>query len=323
MNETQKLFLAHLYTIVFSGQGDAANFSEWADEQGFTREEVRRVYDELKEAGLVRSPVLGPFAAITSEGVLFVEKTQLVDSDLIEKQQSVRTQLLDVLAMMRDMHGIRKSDDWEQVAQNANVAPYDFRRNIAFLKDTGYIEFVSARQVRITARGYESVCQWRERTGLSERFFALRDDASVKPQVRGHELEKLLEELAQREEWQTERNVRSPGEETDIIFYQGFDYFLVSCKWEKAAVETKDIRDLHSRISARPSTRGVLFSMSGFSRNAIEEAARRMESAVLLLFGPKDVADLFDGKATLTSLLREKLHAVMTRRKIIIDQVIE
>ena len=36
-----------------------------------------------------------------------------------------------------------------------------------------------------------------------------------------------------------------------------------------------------------------------------------MESAVLLLFGPQDITDLFTGKMTLTDALRDKLHAAI------------
>lgn len=140
------------------------------------------------------------------------------------------------------------------------------------------------------------------------------------PQQRGHQLEDLLTEVAISEDWDSKQRVRSQGQEHDIIMHVGLHYFLVSCKWEKDRIEPKEVELLESRVRSRATTNvGLLFSMSGFTVNCIEEARLKISSAHILLFGPKDIQNVFCGKSSLTDLLDAKLEQAMHHRRVLVD----
>ena len=139
----------------------------------------------------------------------------------------------------------------------------------------------------------------------------------ITPQKRGHELERLLEVVLLKEGWQVERNTRAPGEENDLIFHRDFDYFILSAKWEKATIETGPVRDLRDRVTARAGTRGALVSMSGFSQNATNLARERMESAMILFFGPEDIGATFLKGESLSELIKKKMRSLVIEKKML------
>lgn len=89
---------------------------------------------------------------------------------------------------------------------------------------------------------------------------------------------------------------------------------MASCKWEKSPVGVPSIRDLRERVTHRASSRGILFSMSGFTATAEALAHERLDSAVILLFGPNDCEWALAGK--LTELIESKLHQAMVLREL-------
>jgi len=139
-------------------------------------------------------------------------------------------------------------------------------------------------------------------------------------QERGHRLEDLLADSAEWEGWEVKRRVRAQGQEIDIIMHVGLHYFLSSCKWEAEPIEPIEMDILFSRIHGRAQTNGgILFSLSGFTDNCIEEIRLKMAAALIVAFGPEDIKRIMQNEVKMTGLLDDKIDQVMNHRLVQID----
>jgi hypothetical protein len=153
----------------------------------------------------------------------------------------------------------------------------------------------------ITPHGMSAVQEWRRRIAVADEYERLRNDDN--PQRRGRKLEPLLRTVVQNEGWEAEANVHAPGEENDLIIHQGREYYIVQCKWEKDPVQRSYFGDLRDRMTSRAGVRGVFVSLSGYTEEAVKDAIDRLETAILLLYGPEDVGRIMRGGTTFTALL--------------------
>lgn len=99
-----------------------------------------------------------------------------------------------------------------------------------------------------------------------------------------------------------------PGEQIDGSITLNGTFLVVEAKWENKPIEPKDIRDFTGKIQTKlDNTLGLFVSMSGFTEQAIEEAARTGRIYTILMDGV-DVAVVFQGTVDLSELLRRKLR---------------
>jgi hypothetical protein len=252
--------------------------------------------------------------------VIFAEKNGLAQTDIAYRHQNFRMAFLNELAKVRESEGNLGDISWDSVVAILGATEADFLMNKEILECLDALKSTSTRKFKITATGVEIVRLWRESHQINDRLNELKSGGQMTPQARGPALERLLETIALREGWEVERNVKNPGEENDLIFYRGFDYFVVSCKWEKSPAQPRDLNDLRARVTARPGTRGVFVCMGGFTSNTGDEARSRMPEALILLFGPRDIEHVCSSKISLTDLLLGKFRAAMLRRQIIVDE---
>lgn len=311
LNDIQKALLVALWHLYAEHWPGRMNWLEWAQEQKHDVEVVHRAFGELSEQRLIEAPLLGPYAQITMYGFSACEQAGFIDEESLRPHTRFRTDLLVALSKARAERGLNSAIHWRELSQGIGADEKLFMANEQFLTQTGYIECV-AKCLRITAEGERAVQEYLSKLGLLERFEELKDSGNVTAQQRGHELEKLLELAAVKEGWKVERNARAPGEENDLILSQGFNYFIVSCKWLSAPCEVEDARNLRDRVIHRPGTRGVLFSMSGFTSGFIGDIERRLSDAIILPFGPEDIENALSGE--LSSLLQSKFHGVIVKR---------
>jgi hypothetical protein len=320
-DELARLFLTRLYEAHYRGEG-GIDFHALADQLGVGRERVSRAYHELERQGLATSRILGPHAQITGEGMFRAEQTGLVDPEVVRHENQVRFGILDALQRLRDEHGPRALIDFQHVIEKSGITSQEFTRNRTFLDYQYLIEWVAARALTITELGTEQVRTWRGHQDRLERFQRLERLEGVTPQSRGHALEDLLAGLTAFEGWEARPRARSQGQEHDIIVHRGFHYFLVSCKWEQDRTQPEVLELLESRVRSRATTNGgILVSMAGFTDNCIEEARLKLAQAVILLFGPEDVEQLFTNQRSFTDLVDEKLQQAMRHRVILVDGV--
>jgi len=321
--EIADLILRRLYSGAFEPNVDCIlNLNDFALKLKVDNDRIWEIYEQLKEKNLIESFALGGLIRITSYGILYCEESGLAESELIQHQKKVRTKLLDTLATIQEERGRNFFVDWQHLCKEAGVEEQDYNNNSRFLSDMGMWEKKTHRALVITPEGREKIKDYRKRVKRLESFQKLEKLNGVTPQQRGHKLEDLLVEVAQKEGWEAESRVRSQGQEHDIIIHTGLHYFIISCKWEKKPIQPHEVELLESRIRSRATTNGgLLFSMSGFTDNCIEEARMKISSAQILLFGQLDIKNIFYGESTLTNLLDSKLEQAMHHRKIIVDVV--
>jgi hypothetical protein len=135
------------------------------------------------------------------------------------------------------------------------------------------------------------------------------------PQKRGQEFERLIQRLFRLSGYDAERNpaIARPRQ-TDLLARYGDDLFLLEAKWENDPSNISVIDGLHSRLIRAPrGTIGCCFSMTSFTRTAIERA-KQLRGAEhgheLLLFDQVEVAALMNGWLSLHEAVRTKRRAL-------------
>lgn len=316
--DIQTRLMRDLYQV-WHEQGSNVIFPlrEWAVEQSLDTEKVYDAFEHLAAAGLVSS--LGMGVNISARGILAMEEQKLVPTEQVRENTEARFQILDALARLREEHGGRAIIDFTHVAESANLAQPSFLRNEFVLCGLGLTEWPVTRTISITYRGLERVTEGREKRERIRRFQGLTTRVDLTPQARGHEFEQLLQSTLADDGWTVETNVHAPGEEHDLIINRQLDYYLIECKWVKEAIQPHFLSVLRDRVRARVGMRGLFFSLSGFTPEAIKETQVRLSEAMILLFGPKDIEDIMAHRRTFSDMLQTKFHAAITRRAMLVD----
>lgn len=145
---------------------------------------------------------------------------------------------------------------------------------------------------------------------LNERFLVLSmdPDTAVGKRKRGIQFQELLRDLFALHDMDPRGSLARPGEQIDGSVTLDGAFIVVEAKWEVKPIEPKDVRDFHGKIQTKlDNTLGLFVSMSGFTQNAIDEAARTGRIYAILMDGT-DVAQVFHGLVDLTEMLRRKLR---------------
>ena len=319
--EIRNLILRRAYAGAFEeGIDNTFNLHTYAAENRIDNDEAWKAFEELKSYGLIDYHAMGGIIIGTSRGLLKAEEHKLADETLIDKQNKIRTKLLVTLANIQDRSPYGEIIDWEEWIREAEVSNQDFTNNDRILRDLGLVHRETIRDYTITPEGMDKVRDYRKRKKRLDDFEKLERLEGVTEQQRGHRLEDLLADTAEWEGWEVTKRARSQGQENDIIMHVDLHYFLSSCKWEAEPIQGKEAELLESRVRRRPPANGgILFSMSGFTPNCIEEIRLMIASVLMVPFGPGDIRRIMGNEVRMTDLLADKIDQIMTHRKFLID----
>ena len=112
--------------------------------------------------------------------------------------------------------------------------------------------------------------------------------------------------------------MKTSNEEIDVVIYHDREFFLVECKWEKEPLETKEIGAFYSKLAKREGVKGVIVSMSGFTKGALKEVLSHMGDRAMLLIGPADISSLVDQNVSLEESINEKYTQLVTKLKVLV-----
>jgi predicted transcriptional regulator len=319
--QIRKLILRRLYDGAFrTNVSYELNLNDFADQYKLEKELVWKIYEELREDGLAEMYALGGWVVSTSLGLSYCEENKLVDGSFVREQNMIRLKILNAYADSYEKHSSDYIIDWEEICRLAGVDKQDFQNNISILMDAGYVQKNTNRGCSITTKGREKVKEYLIITSRLEKFERLEGLSETTAQGRGHQLEDILADIVAEDGWGVEKRVRSQGQEHDLFIHKGLHYFLVSCKWEKDSIQSKEVELLESRVRSRISTSGgILLSMSGFTDNCIEEVRLKITSALIILFGPSDIRTILTAEKSLTGYIEDKVQYIMNHRKILVD----
>jgi restriction endonuclease len=305
-----------LYEAFFAGQ-DRLLVREIQQEHGWDDRAFWRALENLADESLAKGLDSGPNYEITPEGIVDWEKRGLAPADLLSANNSARVAILQKYAEAYEAEGRQGEVHYGQVVaavvRETSLAPELVEANQEFLYNAGYlIHPGSLGYFRITPTALASLRDWQQHSGLKKRFHALA--ASEDPNERGKLFEQLVGELACEAGWIVERNVLGPGEEIDLVLNRDDSFYLLECRWWSDPVGTKEIRDFSGKLRKRAAVVGVVASMSGFTAPATAEVEGITGETPILLFGPGDVADLFQGVKRLNDVLADKRRSLIQRK---------
>jgi hypothetical protein len=78
--------------------------------------------------------------------------------------------------------------------------------------------------------------------------------------------------------------VRTSNEEIDIIISKEREYYLLECKWENKRIGARVIREVFGKLGNRADVRGIVISMSGFTKGAVEQVEKYANRKLTLIW---------------------------------------
>jgi len=324
--EYKKLLLGRVYEVFYKEKQPYGPVNIWAFSKALNVDPQLgfQVIDELRETDYIATELAGGTYEFGPAALLLCEKHGLADSALIDYQRNIRLKLLVTLAEKQELAGLGDGIPWQDWIRAAAVDEEDFNRNLGIMIYQNLVinDAGSPYDYVITTTGRDIYADYRKRVRRAEDFERLEKLEGVTEQQRGHKLEDLLADSAEWEGWEVTRRVRAQGQENDIIMHVGLNYFLNSCKWESDPIQSVEVDILFSRVHSRAQTNGgIIFSMSGFTDNCIEEIRLKIGTARIIAFGCADIKLIMCNETTMTSLLDEKIDQLMNHRTVLIDGI--
>ncbi len=144
---------------------------------------------------------------------------------------------------------------------------------------------------------------------LEALFAALKSETN--PHARGYAFERALEVLFRRNGFTVTPNARGTApRQTDLIATHGDSHFLIEAKWRRSPANAGDVDSVRVRIEAHGSgMTGCLFSMSGFTAQAVA-LVQNKRSPEVLLFGAEEIVGLLSAPVSVLKLIRRKQHSL-------------
>ena len=281
---------------------------------------MERACVELEREGFLGICTLGMIVNPTFRGFAHCENHQLGDKDLISKQNEIRKRILEAYAYLYEEKLSDRGEGWDEIYRRTNVNEKDFYNNIGMLVYHGQVERNLVFDFwNITQKGRDAVKDFRTNKQRREEFEKLVDLVDMIPQTRGHKFERLLADVIRDEGWEVDTNVRPRGKEHDIVINRENDYYLISCKWENEPTEPASVELLGSRAQEMRCREGIFVSMFGFTNNCIKEALKKGHMPEVVLFGFRDIDQLFLNETTFSDLLKEKIKQIKQKNVILLD----
>lgn len=125
------------------------------------------------------------------------------------------------------------------------------------------------------------------------------------------EFERLIADLFRRAHFRVDRAPSAARpRQTDLLATGTKDTFLIECKWRKRRAGSEDVDGLRSRLDRIPGpTTGILISVSGFTKDAVDEVEGE-RSKPILLFAEEELDELADEWGDLRQTLSLKQDAL-------------
>lgn len=125
---------------------------------------------------------------------------------------------------------------------------------------------------------------------------------------RGRVFENILNSMLSSEEMEPRTSMRPTGEEIDGSFAFGNNFFLLEAKWHANPIPASSIYAFTGKVDGKLiGTIGVFFSMSDYSKDAVDALVNGKELNIIL-FGHNDLLAIENGSITLREALRLKLR---------------
>ncbi len=135
--------------------------------------------------------------------------------------------------------------------------------------------------------------------------------------ARGREFEKFLRDFFRENNYDVNLNPHTARpRQSDLLVSAGGASILIEAKWQKRKTDISDVDDLRNRLRRTPpDIIGALFSMSGFTRDAINSVENDITREVLL-FSPNEVMSLKNYEIAIDKLIERKRDYLRANRTV-------
>lgn len=311
----RNVILCELYEAYFLADGEL-DLTCVRDRTGYDQNSFRRVVERMMYDGLIRSLGIGRSHKIMDLGIEAVESGNLGHDELVRQNRKAKILILKTLADVFEHEGPEVFIDYHDLAERISLDANLVWANLELLSIHVEWETVDRIAFRISPFGLNRVDGYRQFVRIIQEFEEL---SVMEPRSRGRALQKLLAKVFAYQGWPQFEGLRTSNEEMDIIVYRGREYYFIECKWEKGPVETEVVDKLSGKLARRPDVKGIIASMSGFSKGSIAAVQGHANTRVILLFGPRDVSSMIHGETMLESLIDDKYREFVTRQKVVFE----
>ena len=290
---------------------DGVNLELVREQRGWDKKALDNVEHRLERDGLIRGRSLSTHE-ITAKGIIHTENASIVSDELKTTHVEAREKLLHALYNLYDKEGPLEESHYTALANEIGLDRDFALKNLEILEDIGYLSHPAVGCFNLSDFGLQKMEEYKEHCRIADEFERISE---MQPQPRGRALQSFLAELLQQGGWSQLEGVRTSHEEMDIILFQGREYYLIECKWEKDPIEAGVIRELIGKLGNRAGVQGIAVSMSGFTTGALTQIQEIANSRVVLLFGPEDIRSVVYRKASFESLLDEKYRELVVHKR--------
>ena len=266
----------------------------------------------LEQQHLIRNVGQSVHCDITARGINEAENSGLTEYETYQRYWKLRHSILAAAAAVYEERP-RQQINAKVLLEQSGHDETEFFNNAQFLADSGLLEFNNSWDFRITDHGLAQFRRVNFVQLLTDDFAAI---SKLAPQARGIRFEKLLARVVISLGWNTNESARTAYEEFDIFIDRNGSYYLIECKWTKNPAGPDVTSHLLAKLMRRESVKGILMSMSGFTRGAVTSVEDLSSSKIILFFGPKDVEQIVKEPKNFDELLMAKEREFVTHRKI-------
>jgi len=316
VDNLDKQILSFLYTCYFEGEGDG-NLKQLLSKCAFHENTFWKVVDRLCDENLIRCFASGYAYIITVRGIIESERMDFLPVERMRVNREARFLILRHLADVYEKGDINSEASFDDIMRQTGLDQKTLLQNSQVLDELGHTESLSMGMSKITHLGLNAFEEWKERLKLATDY---EDITGLEPHRRGIEFQSLVRRVLESAQWSAEAGVRTSHEEMDVIFSRGREFYLLECKWERDPIEAGVVRELLGKLANRVDVKGTIFSMSGFTTGAIEQAEQCASQRIILLFGKGDMRSIVYGEVSFDDLLDSKYKALVTRRRVLLDQ---
>ena len=315
LQELEKAVLSKLYEAYFNSH-HKLDYNDLREQVRGDEESFRKLVGKLIYDKLIRDFETDEKLKMTHLGIEHVEELKIGPEELIRTNENVRFFLLEILAEVFEKEGSASFVHYKDLAKRVGFDSNLVWANLELLSFGGGIDNqgIDLIYFRISRFGLQRVASYRSQIEIIDEFERLSE---MQPQPRGLALEKLLAKVLGYQGWPQLRGVRNESEEIDIIVYRAHEYYFIECKWEKNPIEAEVVHKLIGKLTTRVDVKGMVVSMSGFSKGAVQSVRDHANTRVVLLFGPEDLRSIIFGQVGFDKLLDEKYREFVTRKKVL------
>lgn len=307
-NDISKILIKELYKFRYQLSGKS-DINELISEYNWDSKQVWKIINHLESHNWIRCWSSAGKYTLTGIGSVNSFAFGLLNKNEVENEFNERKRIVQVLVNKYETSSRLIAYKREEFLPDIDRLEKDIAVFVGDLRDLGYM---MPSELRLTEFGYQNYLREKEWDHLLTSFDVVK---ALNPNKRGKDFELIISSIIKLNGWQVDHSVKNSNEENDLIIYLLRESYLIEVKWLKNPVQATFVRDLVTKLSNRTGMRGIFFSMSGYTKGALEQVNEQLSNELIYLFGPNDILSLMTREKLFDQLLTEKHKIIQSSKK--------